>query len=88
VLVPLLKPTAVAFDVDLIHFGLVIILNLAIGTITPPVGTVALLSTSLSNTPLAAYYRESGPFFIALVAALLLVTFVPAISTFLPSVLW
>jgi tripartite ATP-independent transporter DctM subunit len=88
VLVPLLKPTAVAFDIDLIHFGLVIILNLAIGTLTPPVGTVALLSTSLSHTPLAAFYRESIPFFVALVAALLLVTFVPAIATFLPALLW
>ncbi len=88
VLVPLLKPTAVAFDVDLIHFGLIIIFNLALGTLTPPVGTVALLSTSLSKTPLADYYRESVPFFIALVGALLIVTFCPIVSTFLPSVLW
>jgi TRAP-type C4-dicarboxylate transport system permease large subunit len=52
------------------------------------VGTVALLSTSLSHTPLAAFYRESVPFFVALVAALLLVTFIPAIATFLPALLW
>jgi tripartite ATP-independent transporter DctM subunit len=88
VMVPLLKPTAVAFGVDLVHFGLIIIFNLAIGTITPPVGTVALLSTSISKTPLADYYRESAPFFIALVGALIIVTFCPIVSTFLPTVLW
>ena len=88
VLVPLLKPTAVAFDVDLIHFGLIIIFNLALGTLTPPVGTVALLSTSLSKTPLADFYRESVPFFVALFGALWIVTFFPIVSTFLPTVLW
>jgi len=88
VLVPLLKPTAVAFDVDLIHFGLIIIFNLALGTLTPPVGTVALLATSISKTSLLDFYRESVPFFIALTAALLIVTFIPSVSTFLPTVLW
>ncbi len=88
VLVPLLKPTVLSFDIDLIHFGLIMVLNLSLGTITPPVGTVALLSTSISKTPLGSYYREAGPFFCALLAGLLLVTFVPAISTLLPAVLW
>jgi tripartite ATP-independent transporter DctM subunit len=88
VLVPLLKPTAVAFGVDLVQFGLIIIFNLAIGTITPPVGTVAMLATSLSKTKVADYYRETGPFFVALIGGLALVTFVPGISTFLPSLLW
>lgn len=88
VLVPLLKPTAVLLGIDLIHFGLVIILNIAIGTLTPPVGTVALLATSLSGTPLSEFYKESLPFFMALLAALLLITFVPIISTYLPTYWW
>ena len=88
VLVPLLKPTAMAFDIDLIHFGLIIILNLSIGTVTPPVGTVALMATSLSNTPLADYYRESVPFFVALLTALLLISLVPGISTLVPTMMW
>jgi tripartite ATP-independent transporter DctM subunit len=88
VLVPLLKPAAMAFGIDLIHLGLVIILNLSIGTITPPVGTVALMATSLTKTRLADYYRESGPFFVAMFTALLLVTLVPGIATLLPTILW
>ncbi len=88
VLVPLLKPTALALGIDLVHFGLVIILNMAIGTLTPPVGTVALLATSLSKVSLASFFKESVPFFIALGTALLLVTFVPIISTFLPNMMW
>ena len=88
VLVPLLKPTAVAFDVDLIHFGMIIIFNLALGTLTPPVGTVALLATSISKTPLMEFYRESVPFFVALLSALLIVTFIPSVSTILPTMFW
>jgi len=88
VIVPLLKPVAMAFDIDLIHFGLIIILNLAVGTLTPPVGTVALLASSITGTRLLDFYKETGPFFVALLGALMLVTFIPIISTFLPSALY
>jgi tripartite ATP-independent transporter DctM subunit len=88
VLVPLLKPAALAFGIDLIHLGLVIILNLSIGTLTPPVGTVALMATSLTKTRLADYYRETAPFFAALIMALALVTLIPGIATLLPTVVW
>ena len=88
VLVPLLKPTAMAFGIDLIQFGLIIILNLSIGTVTPPVGTVALLATSISKTRLADYYRETVPFFAALLGALALVSIFPAISTLIPALMW
>lgn len=88
VLVPLLKPTAMAFGIDLIQFGLIIILNLSIGTLSPPVGTVALLASSIGKVRLADFYRESIPFFIALLGALAIISLVPAVSTLLPTTLW
>ncbi len=80
ILVPLLKPVVQQLGIDPVHFGIVLILNLSIGTLTPPVGTVLLLVTNLTGAKLAEFLRDGWPFLLALVVALLLVTFVPAIS--------
>lgn len=87
VLIPILKPTVVALGIDPVHFGLVVILNLAIGCLTPPVGTVMLLVTGLSGTNVSDFIKECMPFYFALLISLLLITFVPAISLFLPGIL-
>ncbi|WP_349294817.1 TRAP transporter large permease (plasmid) [Thioclava sp. 'Guangxiensis'] len=80
ILVPLLKPVVVQLGIDPVHFGIVMILNLAIGTLTPPVGTVMLMVCALTKTQFAEFLREGWPFLLALVLALILVTFIPALS--------
>lgn len=80
VLVPLLMPVVHQLGIDPVHFGIVLILNLAIGCLTPPVGTVMLLVCSLSRVSVAEFMRQAWPMFVALFAALGLITFVPFFS--------
>lgn len=85
VLVPLLLPTVKAFGIDPVQFGLIIILNLSIGCLTPPMGTVMFIACSVSGTKTKDFVVSSLPLLAALVAVLALVTFVPAFSTLLPA---
>lgn len=80
VLVPLLKPVLAQFGIDPVHFGIVIIVNMSIGTLTPPVGTVLLLVCNLTRATIGEFFREGWMFVAALVIALLLVTYIPALS--------
>ena len=81
ILVPLLKPVVEQLGIDPVHFGIILILNLSIGTLTPPVGTVLLMVCNLTTTKIVEFFRDGWPFFLALIVALLLVTFVPFFST-------
>ena len=85
VLVPLLMPTVKLMNIDPIHFGLVMILNLAIGCLTPPMGTVMFVATSITGVKISEFIREVMPLFAALIVVLLMITFIPALTTFLPS---
>ena len=85
VLVPLLMPTVKLLGIDPIHFGIVMILNLAIGCLTPPMGTVMFVATSITGVRISDFIREVLPLFFALIVVLLLVTFMPVFTTFLPS---
>lgn len=85
VLVPLLMPTVRAFGIDPVHFGLIIILNLSIGCLTPPMGTVMFIACSITGTKTRNFVVASLPLLAALVVVLALVTFVPAFSTLLPA---
>ncbi|EGO8358846.1 TRAP transporter large permease [Escherichia coli] len=85
VLVPLLMPTVRMLGIDPIHFGVMMILNLAIGCLTPPMGTVMFVATSITGTKIADFIREVMPLFLALVIVLLMITFIPALTTFLPA---
>ena len=80
ILVPLLKPAVMQLGIDPVHFGIVVIFNLSIGTLTPPVGTVLLLVCNLTKTALGDFLREGWPFLLALMVGLLAVTFVPFLS--------
>ncbi|HYS58425.1 MAG TPA: TRAP transporter large permease [Burkholderiales bacterium] len=84
VLVPLLLPVARALGVDLVHFGVVIVLNMMIGLLTPPYGVLLFVLSGLTGTPVREIVRELVPFILALIAVLFLITFVPSLVLALP----
>ena len=84
VIVPLLVPIAQSLGVDLVHFGVVVVLNMMVGLTLPPHGLLLFVMHGLTGTPLGAIFREIPPFTVALVAVVLLVTFVPALVETLP----
>lgn len=83
VLTPLLAPIALAIGVDLIHFGIIMTVNLAIGMFTPPFGLNIFVTQALFKAPLTSIYPGLVPFIAINVIALLIVTYVPELSLFL-----
>lgn len=83
---PILLPVARSVGMDAIQFGVMMIMNLAIGTITPPVGSVLFVGCSIANLKIEQVFKRLIPYYVAIIISLLLVTFVPAISEWLPSV--
>ncbi|MGR3454120.1 TRAP transporter large permease [Pseudooceanicola sp.] len=82
---PIFLPVAVAFGVDPVHFGVILILNLGIGLCTPPVGAVLFVGCAVGRIPIWDVMRTIWPFYFAAVFTLMLVTYIPALSLFLPS---
>lgn len=87
-LTPLLAPIVHAYGIDPVQFGVIFMLNVEIGAVTPPVGVVMQTATSISGVTMEDFTREALPMFAALIAVLLLVTFVPAISLWLPNLVF
>ena len=87
VLVPILAPVAAKVGVEPIHFAMVVIFNLTLGMITPPVGGLLFVTSNVSRVPMSALTRELVPFLYAHGVVLMLLTFVPALSTWLPRVM-
>ena len=87
ILVPIFVPLAKELGIDLIHFGVVVVMNLMIGLVTPPVGLVLYLSTSIANVEIEKVIKEIVPFIVALLLVLLLCTFVPEVVLWLPGLL-
>jgi len=83
VLVPLLLPTVKMLGIDPIHFGIVIIVNLSIGTLTPPVGTVMLMVCNIAKVRVSDFTRQAFSMYMSLFVFLLLVTYAPILSTLL-----
>ncbi len=83
---PIFMPIATSMGMDPVHFGTMIIMNLAIGTITPPVGSVLFVGCSVAKLPVEDVMKKLVPYFLAIIAGLLLVTFIPAFSMWLPGV--
>ncbi len=81
---PIFLPIATRLGLHPLHFGIVMIMNLCIGLCTPPVGTCLFLGCGIANTTVTKVLRHIVPFFIAMIAALLLSTFIPQISMFIP----
>lgn len=80
ILTPLLVPALTALGVDPTHLGVVIVVNLMLGGLTPPIGMLAFIASTISGTPVHAIFRQIVPLLAVLIAALLAVTYVPAIS--------
>jgi tripartite ATP-independent transporter DctM subunit len=81
---PILAPVMAAIGVDPVHFGVIIVLNLMIGLVTPPVGLCLYVVAGIAKVPISEVVRELSPYLLALFAVLALVTYVPAFSTWLP----
>lgn len=84
VIIPMFIPTAQALGVDLVHFGVVVVVNVMIGLITPPYGLLLFIVANITGLPLKTIIREIFPFLVVLIAALLLITLVPDIVLWLP----
>ncbi|MDP3355744.1 MAG: TRAP transporter large permease [Polaromonas sp.] len=84
ILTPILLPVVKAIGVDPVHFGMIMMVNLGIGLITPPVGAVLFVGSAVAKLRIEQVVRAMGPFFVILLFVLVLVTYVPAISMWLP----
>lgn len=87
IFVPILAPVIIYFDIDPLVFGVFMTVNLAIGLFTPPVGLNLYVASGISGASLASMSRAIIPFVIASIIVLLLITYVPILSTFLPDLL-
>jgi tripartite ATP-independent transporter DctM subunit len=83
---PIFLPIVVKFGVDPVHFGIIMILNLGIGLLTPPVGPTLVVGCAIGKVTMEAVSRSILIFYVPLLIVLLLVTYVPALSLWLPSV--
>lgn len=88
ILTPVLLPVAVSLGIDPVHFGIILILNLMIGLLTPPVGMVLYVLSKVANVPFERCVTATAPFLIPLITVLLLLTFIPEFSMWLPTVLY
>jgi len=84
VILPVLLPTAVALGIDPVHFGVVAVLNIMIGLVTPPYGLLLFMMTKIANVSLLALVREVMPFLVVMIGALVVITLWPDFVLFLP----
>jgi C4-dicarboxylate transporter DctM subunit len=84
IILPVLLPTATALGIDPVHFGVMAVLNIMIGLVTPPYGLLLFMMTRIANVSLAELLREAWPFIVVMIGALALVTVWPAVVLFLP----
>lgn len=88
ILVPPLFPVAMALGIDPIHFGMIVTLNIGMGMITPPFGLDIFVASSTLNKPVLSIIKGVWPFIVANIAVLLIITYVPAISLFVPNLIF
>ncbi|MFZ3353155.1 MAG: TRAP transporter large permease [Xanthobacteraceae bacterium] len=86
VIVPLLVPIAQGLGIDLVHFGIVVVLNMMVGLTLPPHGLLLFIMSGLTRTPLAEIFREMPPFIVAMLAIVIAVTLFPDIALWLPHI--
>jgi len=84
---PIFLPMSCVLGVDAIQFGMILLMNLGVGLCTPPVGACLFVGCAVGKVPIEQALKSIWPFYLAILAALLLVTYVPAISLTLPALL-
>nr|WP_268873093.1 TRAP transporter large permease [Halalkalibacter krulwichiae] len=83
ILTPILLPIILMIGVDPVHFGIIMVFNLAIGFITPPVGVNLFVAAGVTKTPIETVISRIGPFLLAMIVVLMLITYIPEISLWL-----
>lgn len=83
---PIFLPVVADLGVDPVHFGIIMVVNLTVGLCTPPVGSLLFIGCSVANLSIMKVIRPLIPFFIAMIVALMLITYIPALSLWLPGV--
>lgn len=87
ILMPILVPVANAMGIDPVHFGIIVAANVGLGMVSPPVGICLFVSCGLSGTPIERVVKPLLPFLLVLTISLMVITFVPQVSLFLPRLL-
>ena len=87
ILTPIFLPVTTALGVHPVHLGIVIVLNLCIGLCTPPVGSVLFVGVGVAGTSISRVFKPLLPLYLAMIVALLVVTYVPALTLWLPRML-
>jgi tripartite ATP-independent transporter DctM subunit len=87
ILTPILLPVVKTIGVDPVHFGMIMMVNLGIGLITPPVGTVLFVGSAVARLSIERVVQALYPFFVAMCLVLMAVTYIPAISLWLPGLM-
>jgi tripartite ATP-independent transporter DctM subunit len=87
VILPVLLPTGVALGIDPVHFGVMAVVNIMFGLITPPYGLLLFMMTKIANVPLRDIVREEIPFLLIMIVALAIITLVPDVTLYLPRLL-
>ena len=85
IMTPILLPVVMAVGVDPVHFGIIMMINLGIGLVTPPVGSVLFVGAAVGKLPIEETVKTIWPFYSALILALLMITFIPQLSLALPA---
>lgn len=88
IVTPIIMPIIYSLGIDPVHFGVVYVLNLMIGLITPPIGLVMFVTTSIAGIKMKEYIREIWPFIIILIILLFIITIVPELSLWLPNLVF
>ena len=84
---PILLPIALEIGIDPVQFGIMVVLNCGIGLLTPPVGSVLFIGSAVAKLPMEQVVKATVPFYLCMIITLLLITFIPQISLFLPNLL-
>lgn len=84
VIVPIFIPTAKALGIDLVHFGVMVVVNVMIGLLTPPYGLLLFVVANMTKQPLLVIVKEAAPFIVAAISILALITAVPDTVLWLP----
>jgi len=84
IVVPILLPTVQSMGIDLLHFGVIAVVNAMLGLITPPYGLLLFIVANITDQPVGKIIREIWPFILALIAALAIITFVPDFVLYFP----